>query len=65
LSVVALTLFADFQLIVNLFLNPNHEGSRADIASATIRNKSFLALPVTLASSASSALPVITLDLTA
>jgi hypothetical protein len=31
----------DYQLIVNLFLNPNCEGARADVASATIYNKSI------------------------
>jgi hypothetical protein len=28
----------DYQLIVDLFLNPNREGARADVASATICN---------------------------
>jgi hypothetical protein len=37
----ALTSIADFQLIVDLFLNPNCEGARADVTSATICNKSI------------------------
>jgi hypothetical protein len=43
---VALTSIADFQLIVNLFLNPNCEGACADVASATICNKSFKLIDV-------------------
>jgi hypothetical protein len=39
--IVAWTLFDNFQLIVDLFLNPNHEKACADIASATICNESF------------------------
>jgi hypothetical protein len=34
--IVALTSITNFQLIVNQFLNPNCDGARADVASATI-----------------------------
>jgi hypothetical protein len=36
----------DFQLIVDLYLNPNYEGARADVASATICNESFKLIDV-------------------
>ncbi len=36
----------DFQLIVNLFLNPNCEGACTDVASATICNESFKLIDV-------------------
>jgi hypothetical protein len=36
----------DYQLIVNLFLNPNCEGARADVALATICNKSITLIDV-------------------
>jgi hypothetical protein len=39
--IVASTSIADFQLIVDLFLNLNCEGACADVASATICNKSI------------------------
>jgi hypothetical protein len=41
-----LTSITNFQLIVDLFLNPNCEGARADVASATICNESFKLIDV-------------------
>ena len=44
--IVALTSITNFYLIVDLFLNPNCEGARADVASATICNKSIKLIDV-------------------
>jgi hypothetical protein len=44
--IVALTSIANFQLIVDLFLNPNCERACTDVASATICNKSIKLIDV-------------------
>ncbi len=54
--IVASTSIANFQLIVNLFLNPHCEGARADVASATICNKSIRLIDV-LSSEGDSSVP--------